>query len=64
MGAWPHPTVLAVLNQYGYFEVPPDHQIALDAALNTPGSFYAFGPGGLVAVIVPKTRRAYVFYAG
>ena len=64
MGAFPAPTVVAVLNQYGFFDVPKDHQTALDAALNAPGSFYAFGPGGLVAVIVPKTRRAYVFYAG
>jgi len=64
MGAWPDPTVLAVLNQYGFFEVPQDHQTALDAALNAPGSFYAFGPGGLVVVIVPTTSRAYVIYAG
>jgi hypothetical protein len=65
MGAWPDPTARAVLNRYGLnLEVPPDHLTALDAALNAPGSFYAFGPGGLVAVIVPETRRAYVFYAG
>jgi hypothetical protein len=65
MGAWPDPTVLAVLSRYGLrFDPPQDHQTALDAALNAPGSFYAFGPGGLVAVIVPKTRRAYVFCAG
>lgn len=65
IGPWPDPTVKAVLNRYGFgFDLPPEHQTALDAALNAPGSFYAFGPGGLVAVIVPATRRAYVFYAG
>lgn len=65
MGAWPDPAVRAVLDRYGFgFALPPDHQAALDAALSATGSFYAFGPGGLVAVIVPKTRRAYVFYAG
>lgn len=65
MGAWPVPTVQAVLDHNGFgFDLPADHQTALDTALNAPGSFYAFGPGGLVAVIVPKTRRAYVFYAG
>jgi len=64
MGAWPDPTVLAVLNRYGPFVVPQEHQAALDAALNAPGSYFAFGPGGLVAVIVPGTRRAYVFHAG
>jgi hypothetical protein len=65
MGAWPAPTVRAVLDRYGHgLDLPPVHQTAVDAALNAPGSFYAFGPGGLVAVIVPATRRAYVFYAG
>ncbi|MCU0903821.1 MAG: hypothetical protein MUE83_08090 [Tabrizicola sp.] len=65
MGAWPNPTVNAVLSRYGLdFDPPLEHQTALDAALNAPGSFYAFGPGGLVAVIVPGTQRAYVFYAG
>jgi hypothetical protein len=64
-GSYPAPTVLAVLHRYGLpVEVPDDHRATLDAALNAPGSFYAFGPGGLVAVIVPATRRAYVFYAG
>ena len=64
-GAWPDPTVLAVLSRYGLrFDPPSEHQTALDAALNAPGSFYAFGPGGLVAVIVPDAQRAYVFYAG
>jgi hypothetical protein len=65
MGAWPDPTVMAVLDRYGHgFNPPLDHQTALDAALNAPGSFYAFGPGGLVAVVVPGRQRAYVFYAG
>jgi hypothetical protein len=64
MGTWADPTVRAVLSRYGLdFDLPPDHQTALDVALNAPGSFYAFGPGGLVAVVVPSTRRAYVFYA-
>jgi hypothetical protein len=64
-GAWPDPTVRAVLDRYGFgFDPPTDHQTALDAAMNAPGSYYAFGPGGLVVVIVPATRRAYVFYAG
>lgn len=64
-GSYAAPTVLAVLQRYGFpVDVPDDHQTALDTALNAPGSFYAFGPGGLVAVIVPATRRAYVFYAG
>jgi hypothetical protein len=64
-GAWPDPTVRAVLGRYGLdFDLPQEHQTALDAALNAHGSFYAFGPGGLVAVIVPQTQRAYVFYAG
>jgi hypothetical protein len=65
MGAYPAPTVMAVLDRYGFgFDPPPEHRKALDLALNAPGSYYAFGSGGLVAVIVPKTRRAYVFYAG
>jgi hypothetical protein len=65
MGASPDPTVRAVLDRYGHgVDVPAKHETALNAALNAPGSFYAFGPGGLVAVIVPTTRRAYVFYAG
>lgn len=64
-GTFDDPTVNAVLDRYGFgFVLPDDHQTALDAALNAPGSFYAFGPGGLVAVIVPSTRTAYVFYAG
>lgn len=64
-GRYPTPTVQAVLDRYGFgFDVPEVHQTALDAALNAPGSLYAFGPGGLVAVVVPATRRAYVFYAG
>jgi hypothetical protein len=65
MGAFPGPTVRAVLDRYGFgIDLPADHQSALDAALNAPGSFYAFGPGGLVAVLVPRTRLAYVFYSG
>lgn len=65
IGAWPAPTVMAVLGHYGFdFQPPPEHQTAVDSALNSPGSFFAFGPGGLVAVLVPETRRAYVFYAG
>ena len=64
-GALPDPSVDAVLNRYGFgFALPTDHKAALDTALNAPGSFYAFGRGGLVVVIVPATRRAYVFYAG
>lgn len=64
-GHYPAPTVLAVLNRYGFpVDVPDDHQTALDAALIAPGSFYAYGPGGLVAVVVPDKRRAYVFHAG
>jgi hypothetical protein len=63
-GAYPDPTVLAVLNRYGFgFDLAARHQTALDAALNAPGSFYAGGRGVMV-VIVPKTLRAYVFYAG
>jgi hypothetical protein len=65
LGAFPDPTVTAILDRYGFgFDLPPEHQTAVDAALNSPGSFYAFGRGGLVAVVVPATRRAYVFYAG
>lgn len=64
-GSWPDPTILAVRENYAILPIiPRGDQTALDAALNAPGSFYAFGPGGLVAVIVPATRRAYVFYAG
>ena len=64
-GRHPAPTVLAVLDRYGFpVAVPDDDQAALDAALNAPGSFYAFGPGGLVAVVVPASRHAYVFHAG
>jgi hypothetical protein len=63
-GAYPDPTVLAILNRYGFgFDLPARHQAALDAALNATGSFYAGGRGVMV-VIVPKTQRAYVFYAG
>jgi hypothetical protein len=65
MGARPDPTVMAVLDRYGHgFDLPFKHQTALDAALNAPGSYNAYGAGGLVAVVVPETRRAYVFYAG
>jgi hypothetical protein len=65
MGAWPDPTVRAVLDRYGHgFPVPAEHQEALDAALTATGSFYAFGSGGLVVVLVPDTRRAYVVFAG
>ena len=64
-GSYADPTVNAVPDRYGFgVDVPEDHSLALDTALNSPGSFYAFGPGGLVAVIVPATRRAYVFHAG
>ena len=64
-GSYADPTVNAVLDRYGFgVDVAEDHRLALDTALNSPGSFYAFGPGGLVAVIVPATRRAYVFHAG
>ena len=63
-GAYPDPTVLAILNQYGFgFDLPVRHQAALDSALNAPGSFYAGGREVMV-VIVPQTQRAYVFYAG
>lgn len=65
LGAFPDPTVTAILYRYGAgFDLPQEHQTALDAALNAPGSFYAFGQGGLVAVIVPAKRRAYVVYSG
>jgi hypothetical protein len=64
-GSYLQPTVLAVLHRYGFpIAVPDDHKTALDAALNAPGNFYAFGPGGLVAVLVPATGHAYVFHAG
>ncbi|NJS38827.1 MAG: hypothetical protein HC783_07200 [Rhodobacteraceae bacterium] len=64
-GAAPDPTVRAVLDRYGHgVNLPTKLETAVDAALNAPGSFYAFGPGGLVTLIVPATRRAYVFYAG
>ncbi|MCU0827795.1 MAG: hypothetical protein MUE52_10400 [Tabrizicola sp.] len=65
LGAFPDPTVTAILDRYGFgFDLPPEHQSALDSALNSPGSYYAFGRGGLVAVVVPAAGRAYVFYAG
>lgn len=64
-GPWPDPTILAVREEYGSGpHIPRDPQIALDAGLNAQGSFYAVGPGKLVAVVVPATRRAYVFNAG
>lgn len=64
-GSYPAPTVLAVIERYGFpVAVPDAHRTALDTALDAPGSFYAFGPGGLVAVVVPAARRVYVFYAG
>lgn len=43
--------------------LPPDDQRALDAALNAKGSHHAFGPGGLVVVLVPANRRANVLHA-
>jgi hypothetical protein len=63
-GTYPDPTVLAILNRYGFgFHLPARHQESLDTALNAPGSFFAGGLG-VVVVIVPRTQRAYVFYAG
>lgn len=65
IGPYPYPTVQAVLDQYGFgFDLPPEHRTSADAALIAPGNFYAFGPGGLVALIVPKSCTAYVFHAG
>jgi hypothetical protein len=65
LGRYSAPTVEAVLNRYGFgFQLPDEYRVALDRALNAPGSYYAFGPGGLVVVIVPATQRAYVIYAG
>lgn len=65
LGAFPSPTVEAVLDRYGHgFDLPDAHQTALDAALNASGSFYAFGRGGLVVVIVPPEGLAYVLHAG
>lgn len=64
-GSWPEPTVRAILDYYGFgIDLPARHREAVDAALNAPGNFYAFGRGGLIVVVVPKAQRAYVFYAG
>lgn len=64
-GAWPDPKILACRDHHGArLAIPGDLRIALDAALNGPGSFYALGPEGLVAVVVPKTRLAHVSCAG
>ena len=64
-GVSDNPTVVAILYRYGFgFDPPQDHREAIDTALNTPGSYYAYGGGGLVVVVVPQTHRAYVFYAG
>lgn len=59
------PTILAWRDQYGPgLAISGDPLAAIDAALNAPGSFYAFGSDGMVAVVVPETRRAYVFFTG
>jgi hypothetical protein len=65
MGRLPSPSILALFYRYGFaIDVPDQHLTDIDHALNQPGSFYAFGPGGLLVLIVPETRRAYVAYAG
>jgi hypothetical protein len=64
-GVYPDPTSRAVLDRYGFgIAVPAEHLAALDAALQAPGNYFVSGPGGVVAVLVPRTRRAYVFYSG
>jgi hypothetical protein len=65
LGRFPTPTIDAILWRYGFGpDLPPDQKAAVDAALNAPGSFYSFGHGGTVVIIVPATARAYVVYAG
>lgn len=44
-------------------DLPIRQQSAVDSALNAPCSFHTGGLG-VTVVIVPKTQRAYVFYAG
>ncbi len=63
-GRQPAPSIDAVLNRYGFgLDLPDHHRAAVNAALNAPGGYWGGSGDGRLILIVPKTRRAYVFYA-
>jgi hypothetical protein len=59
------PSIMALYLRYGFtIDIPENHLMAIDKALNAPGSFYTFDRRGRLVLIVPNTQRAYVGYAG
>ncbi len=36
----------------------------VDHAINSPGSFYRFGPGSRLIIVAPKQQRIFLAYAG
>jgi hypothetical protein len=59
------PSISAYLDRYGFgIEIEPSIVAMIDDALGKPGSFYAFGGGGSVVIVIPAQRRVVFAYAG
>jgi hypothetical protein len=59
------PSIMALYLRYGFvINIPDRHLTAIDEALNSGNSYYTFDRQGRLILIVPKTKRAYVAYAG
>ncbi|HOY70512.1 MAG TPA: hypothetical protein PL131_07160 [Methylotenera sp.] len=53
------------LDRYG-FGIPIDGDVKemIDQAITKPGSYYAYGNGGLIVIVIPKDRKVISAYAG
>ena len=59
------PSIDAYLDRYGFgIEIEPSIVTMIDDALGKLGSFYAFGSGGSVVIVIPAQRRVVYAYAG
>ena len=55
----------AYLNRYG-FEIPVKARVAaeVDRLMRSPGAYYAYGGGGSLVIVAPRTKRVVLAYAG
>ena len=59
------PDILGFLGKYGFdIEVEDALQSEVNKAVQTPGSFYSYGPGGSVTIVDQANGKVYFAYAG
>lgn len=59
------PNINDFLDKYG-FAIPVDSKLVaqVNDAISKPGSYYAYGRGGGLVIVIPQTKRVIFTYAG